>query len=189
MSILQISIAPEAGVTVSAPPHGATFLVDAVYTRAIGDAASTGVADLPNTVQETVRATLDENLRGSFGLADVAPSTSIDLCFLGANGGVRLLKNVSPGAASALAVTLSATEVAAIIAEDPQPIPSAPQVSRRAYFVPVGDHPVPFESSKLQISPLDVSNGGWKNRGLDQIFHADIPITTAVQRSGALTTG
>jgi hypothetical protein len=194
-STLQVSVAPEAGVEVTATV-GTVFL-DVVYTRAIGGAASTGLVDLPDTVQETVRARLDETLRGTLELADVAPSSkSIDLYFLAANGSVRLRKTIAPASESSmslsirsgipLSVSLSAAEVAAIVAQDPPLKPSTPLIDRRAYFVPVGDQRMLFAGSTLQIAPVWVGNGGWKQLGLDQLFHADLAITTAVPWNGAL---
>jgi hypothetical protein len=198
MSTLQISVAPEAEVEV--PATVGTVFLDVVYTRAIGGEASTGLADLPNTVQETVRARLDEKLRGTLDLADVAPSsTSIVLCFLAANGSVRLRKTIAPASENAislstrsgipLSVSLSAAEVAAILRQDLHPKQSTPLIDRRAYFVPVGDQRVPFADSTLQIAPVWVGNGGWQQLGFDQLFHADLAITTAVPWNEALCVG
>ena len=198
LSTLQVSIAPEPGVEV--PPRLGAVFIDVVYTRAIGGETSTELADLPNTVQETVRATLDENLRATFALADVAPSsTEIVLCFLAANGSVRLRKTISPASESSnsfstvsdipLPVSLSAAEVAAIVAQDPRPNPPTPKIDRRAYFIPVGEQRAPFSDSTLQLAPVQVADGGWKRLGLDGLFHADLAITTAAPWNGALPSG
>jgi GH25 family lysozyme M1 (1,4-beta-N-acetylmuramidase) len=197
-STLQISLAPAEGVKVSASVSA--FFVDVVYSRAIGGEVSTGLADLPNTVQETVRATLDGNLCGKFALTSVASSAmGIEFCFLGANSSVRLRKTVAPESGGSfstaittgtpLSVELSAEEVAAIVAPDLHPVPSTPLIDRRAHFVPVGDQRVPFADSTLQIAPVRVANGGWKKQGLDQLFHSDLAISTAVQWNGGLWAG
>jgi len=197
-SILQISIFPAEGVEVSA--NVSAFFLDVVYTRAVGGEVSTGLADLPNTVQETVRATLNGNLCGTLDLTSVAPSaTGIDLYFLSATGSARLCKTVAPESGGSfstaittgtpLSVELSAEEVAVIVAPDPHPAPSTPLIDRRAHFVPVGDQRVPFADSTLQIAPVRVGNGGWKKQGLDELFHSDLAISTAVQWNGGLRAG
>lgn len=194
---LPVAIAPEAGVAV--PETVGTIFVDAVYTRAIGGGADPSLTDLPGTIRETVRGALDEKLSGTLLLADVAPdSKAIVLDFLGANGSVRLRRTVSavreegpPTTLSTrvilpLSVTLSAEDVTAIVAPEPQPEPSPPQVIRRAYFVPVDDVRVPFEVATLQIAPVTVGDGGWVQQGFSRLFLADDAITTALRWQGAL---
>jgi hypothetical protein len=174
MNSLQVSIEPKAGVTVR--DNVGIVSVDVVYLRTVES----------DSVQETVRITLDEKLRGSFALEDVAPSKPIDFCFLGANGSVRLRKTITPEPRKPLFVILTAPEVSAITAEDPKPTASDPLIDRRAYFVPVGDEHVPFDKSKLQITPIRLKNEGWSQLGLDQLFHADSATTSSIQWTGAL---
>jgi hypothetical protein len=134
MSNLEVSIAPKPGASVR--DDVGTIFVDVVYAREIEDNTS---------VQETVRVALEEKLRGSLELTDVAPSTSIDFCFLAANGAVRLRKTVTPEARKPLTVSLTESEVATVTAKDPKPRdPSTRVITRRAYFVPVGDQPIPL---------------------------------------------
>jgi GH25 family lysozyme M1 (1,4-beta-N-acetylmuramidase) len=184
MTALTVSIAPAAGVAV--PPDLGSFFLDAIYSRSLNTETSSGLTDLPSVVQDTARAALDGKLHGSLNLPDVAPSSSVDLCFLGGNGGVRLRKTVVPTGAISLSVELSKDDVAAITAPDPQPVP---RNTRRAFFVPVTDQRVPFESSRLQIAPIPLGNKGWTQLGLDQLFHSDLAITTSVQWNGSLPPG
>jgi hypothetical protein len=184
MSILQVSVAPAPGVSVSISPNIGAYFVDVVYIRVITSQAGAGVADLPSYVRETVRASLDERLSGSFELDDVAPNAPLDLGFLGGNGAVKLHKSVSPGGGATFVIELGAQEVAAITAPDPQAVPAPPQISRRAYFVSVGEQRTPFEQLSLHVAPVQVGNGGWKKLGLDQIFHSNLPLTSAVQCDG-----
>ena len=183
MSILRVSVAPTGNAKV--PPDVGPFFVDAVYTRTVTAASAEG-SDRPTTIQDTARATLDNQLRGVISLADVAPSSTIELHFLRGNGGVRFSKTVAAGSGDALSVHLSADDIKAIAAEDPKPEPSTPLISRRAYFVTVGEQAVPFASSRLQIAPIRVAAGGWKKLGLDKTFNSDSPITTAVPWNPAL---
>src|SRR5690242_5629869 len=152
MSSLQISIAPETALDAPVSP----VFVDVLYSRTIEGKPSDGVADLPNVVQETLRAALDNQLRGSMQLIDAAPSSAISLSFLGADGTVRLAKSLTATDGDQLSVKLTKDEVAAVTAKDPLPEPSTPQVQRRAYFVPTTDVRVPFELSKLQIAPVNL---------------------------------
>src|SRR5712664_2602009 len=176
MPALQISIAPNTALETSARP----VFIDVVYSRTIEGKASDGVADLPNVVQETLRFVFDDQLRGSFQLADVALGSRIDLSFLGGDGTVRLAKSVSAGD-GALSVTLTKTDVAVITAEDPQPQEPRPRVQRRAYFVPTSDTRVPFEASTLQVVPVTLSHDGWSKLGLDRLFLSDTPVNSSVQ--------
>jgi hypothetical protein len=184
MTTLKVSIAPAAGVTV--PSGQGSFFLDAIYSRVLNAEKGSSLTDLPSVVQDTARASLDGQLHGSLNLPDVAPSSSIDLCFLGSNGGVRLRKTVVLIETAVLPVELSKNDVAAITANDPQP---APRNSRRAFFVPVTDQRVPFERSKLQIALIQLGNKGWAQMGLDQLFHSDLAITTSVQWNGSLPPG
>jgi GH25 family lysozyme M1 (1,4-beta-N-acetylmuramidase) len=181
MTTLRVSVAPKSDVEF--PSDIGPFYVDAVYTRTFQSQADVGLSDLPSTVQDTVRTTLDQQLRGSVDLIDIAPSTPIDLYFLGGNGLVRLHKTMTSVAGVKLGVTLNNEDVTAITAAEPRPLP---RNTRRAFFVTVTDNHVPFESSKLQITQITVGHRGWTELGLDQLFHSDLPITTAVQWAGAL---
>ena len=177
MASLTVTIAPAAGVSV--PANAGPFFVDAVFTRALPSAGG-AIRDLPTSIQDTVRASLDAQLRGVFVLSDLQPSSSIDFAFLAASGSTRLKKTVSAGTGNSLSVSLSAADVAIVAAADPQPAPSPPQAYRQAYFVAVSDTPVAFDASKLQIAPVQVGGGGWTRLGLDKAFHADMPRTTSV---------
>jgi hypothetical protein len=121
MTTLKVSIAPAAEVVV--PAGQGPFFLDAIYSRVLESETNSDLSDLPSVVQDTVRAVLDDQLRGSLDLIEVAPSTNIDLCFLGGNGGVRLRKQVAAGEGDTLAVPLTREEVAAITTADPQPEP------------------------------------------------------------------
>jgi hypothetical protein len=184
MSMLRVSFAPVSSAEI--PANAGPFFVDAVYTRSVEEQTTKELADLPKTVQETVRGTLDGRLNGSMELADVARASPIDLNFLSGNGALRLRKTVSRQGEDAIAVELSTAEVSAITAPDPQPAAAPPQTTRRAYFVPVDQQRVPFETSKLQIAPLRTAQGGWSSLGLGEMFHSDSPATTAVQWNPAL---
>src|SRR6185369_17829078 len=177
MPALQISVAPN---TALEAPVSAVF-VDVVYPRTIESKPSDGVADLPSVVQETLRFTLDDQLRGSLQLVDVAPASAIALSFLAGDGTVRLAKSLTAPDGDQLSVKLTKAEVAAVTSKDPLPEPSAPQVQRRAYFVPTTDVRVPFEVSKLQIAPVKLAQGNWSKLGLDRLFLSDDPVTSSVQ--------
>ena len=177
MASLTVTIAPAAGVSV--PANAGPFLVDAVFTRALPSAGG-AIRDLPTSIQDTVRASLDAQLRSVLVLSDLQPSSNIDFAFLAGNGSTRLKKTVSAGTGNSLSVSLSAADVAIVAAADPQPAPSPPQAYRQAYFVAVSDTPVAFDASKLQIAPVQVGAGGWTRLGLDKVFHADVPRTTSV---------
>jgi len=184
MSVLYVSFASVPSAEV--PADGGPFFVDAVYTRSLNVQASKELADLPKTIQETVRGTLDGLLSGSMELPDIADGSAIDLNFLGGTGAVRLRKTVPRPRGDALAVQLSSAEVSAITAPDPQPTAAPPQAVRWAYFVPVNEQPVPFDSSKLQIAPVRTAEGGWSTLGLGAMFHSDSPATTSVQWDPAM---
>jgi hypothetical protein len=184
MSVLTVTVAPATDVKL--PSNLGPLFADAVYTRTVASPTTKGLGDLPKTTQETLRSTLDAQLRGSFDLADIAPSSSINLLFLSGSGAVRLQKTVTPGSGKVFSIALSAAEVAAITTPDPQPVPSTPQSIRNAYFVQVGDQSVPFETSKLQIAPIRVGSGGWTSLGLDKMFNSGQAITTAVEWNPAI---
>jgi hypothetical protein len=176
---LTVSIAPAQGVKV--PPDAGPFFVDIVFTRTVVDAsATTGAAPPPKTIQDTVRAILDPQLRAELTLRDVVRDAPIEIAFLAGSGAARLRKTVTAGAAADLSVPLVAADVSAIAAADPQPTPSTPQFYRQARFVPVSDQPYPFEASTLQIAIVKTAGSGWSALGLDTLLHADAAITTSV---------
>jgi hypothetical protein len=177
MHALRIFVAPNTALEAAVSP----VFVDVGYSRTIESKPSDGVADLPNMVQETLRFALDDNLRGSVQLVDTAPSSPINLCFLGGDGTVRLTKSLTAGDSGELSFKLTKAEIAAITAKDPQPEPFPPQVQRRAYFVPTNDVRVPFEVSTLQIAPVKLAQDNWSKLGLDHLFLSDAPLTTSVQ--------
>src|SRR5258706_9563428 len=110
MGSLTVTIAPEAGVSV--PANAGPFLVDAIFTRSL-PSASGATRDLPASIQDTVRTSLDDHLRGALTLADLEPSSSIDFAFLAGNGSTRVQKNGPAGTGNSLDVSLSAAETAA----------------------------------------------------------------------------
>jgi hypothetical protein len=73
MARLTVTIAPAAGV--SLPADAGPFLVDAVFTRALPSAGG-ATRDLPTSIQDTVRGSLDSQLRGMLVLNDPQPSSS-----------------------------------------------------------------------------------------------------------------
>lgn len=179
MNKLEVTIAPQPAVEV---PRGISpIFVDAVYTRLVEGKASAGVSDLPNTVQETIRTSLDDTLHGSFHLADVKPDLAIEFRFLDPTGSVRLKKTQHDAGSVKIAVQIDQADVAAITAPKPQPVPSAARLDRHAYFIVVNDIRVPFSASKLQVGPITVGGGGWKQLGLDKLFQSEAPLTTSVQ--------
>src|SRR5215471_8458738 len=179
MPALQISVVPDPAAEV---PKGTTpVFVDVVYLRTIEGKPSDGVTDLPNVVQETLRFVLDDHLRGSCQLADVAGGSHIYLSFLGGDGVARLAKSVTAGDGASLSIELTKADIAQITTETPQPDPASPTVQRRVYFVPTSDMRVPFEASTLQIAPVTVASSGWSRLGLNELFHLDTPNTSAVQ--------
>src|SRR6266849_6202342 len=115
MTALKVSIAPAAGVGV--PTGLGSFFLDAIYSRAEYRDGRRSHRSAQRGAGYRARR-LDGQLHGSLDLPDVAPSSSIDLCSMGSNGGVRLRKTVVPTEAAALAVELSKDEVAAITAND-----------------------------------------------------------------------
>jgi hypothetical protein len=177
MASLTVTIAPASGVSLSA--NVGPFLVDVVFTRTL-PAASGATKDLPATIQDTVRGSLDSQLRGLLGLPDVQPSSNIELSFLAGSGATRLKKTAPVGTGNALAVSLTAAEVAIVTAPDAQPAPSPPQAYRQGYFVQVSGTPVAFDTSKLQIAPVTLGDGGWSRLGLDKVFHSDTARTTSI---------
>jgi hypothetical protein len=184
MSVLKVSITPASGVEV--PAGAASSDVDAVYTRLLPIATGGAPADPAETVQETARGTLDSRFRGSIELSDVAPSSVVELRFLGPTGGMRLGRTVATNDGTRLDVRLTAEEVEVIASVDPQPPPPPRTVDRRAFFVPVGTTRVPFEASKLQLAPVRVGQGGWAQLGLDTVFHAEVPRTSSVEWTDAI---
>ncbi len=188
MATVKLLIDIQQGLTI-ADSRG-QFFADVIYTRAIssGDKATDGSNTTATTsnIQETVRATLDGKLNGSLDLDDVVETTPIDINFLAGNGAVRIHKQVSVGQDHTIAVILTKDDVATILAPDPQPAPTPLQITRSAFFIPVGDIPVPFENSKLQIVPINVRDAGWTDLGMDKIFHNYQPITSSVVWNGML---
>jgi uncharacterized membrane protein YgcG len=179
MPALQVSVAPNTAVEI--PRDAGPVFVDIVYSRAIDGQLSGGVADLPNAVQETLRFVLDDHLTGSFLLAEVAPTSRIDLSFLSGDGTERLGKSATAGASAELSIKLTKADISAITAVDPEPDPSKPIVQRRAYFVPTNETRVPFEASTLQVAPIKLAQGGWSKLGLDKLFLSETPITSSIQ--------
>ena len=184
---LQVSIAPNAGVEV--PDELGALFVDVIYTRVLGGQPGAALSDLPNSVQDTVRAQLDEKLAGSLELIDNAPGTAVIFDFIAANGAVSLHKTASAENRTSLALRLTRAEVTTIAAQLPQPPPAVIRLERRAHFVPVSDQRIPFESSKLQVAPVRLGNEGWSRLGLDRLFHADSAITSSMQWNGAPPSG
>jgi hypothetical protein len=177
MASLTVSIAPASGISV--PKDAGPFLVDVTFTQAI-PAASGTTKDLPASVQDTVRIPLDAELQGQIVLSDLQASSTLALAFLSGSGATRLRKTVAVGRADSATVSLSAADVKIIAAPEAQPPPAPPQTYRQAYFVQVSGPPVAFDSSRLQIAPVRLANGGWSRLGLQQIFNTEAARTSSV---------
>jgi hypothetical protein len=176
---LTVSIAPAQGVKV--PPDAGPFFVNVIYTRTVADDAPavTGAAAPPKTIQDTVRAILDPQMRAALTLRDVVREAPIRDRLPGRKRRTAAAKKVTAGAGADLAVPLHAADASAITPADPQPTPSTPQFYRQARFLPVSDQPFPFEASTLQIAIVKAAGAGWAALGLDTLLHADAAITTS----------
>lgn len=152
-----------------------------IYTRTVADDAPavTGAAAPPKTIQDTVRAILDPQMRAALRCATSCVKRRFEIAYLAGSGAARLRKTVTAGAGADLAVPLHAADASAITAADPQPTPSTPQFYRQARFLPVSDQPFPFEASTLQIAIVKAAGAGWAALGLDTLLHADAAITTS----------
>jgi hypothetical protein len=164
MATLTVTIAPDAGISV--PANAGPFLLDAVFTRALPSATG-ATRDLPATIQDTVRVSLDEALRGAL-TGRPARRRSPGSGPTATTSSHRPTLPVSVGTGNSLNVALSAADVAIVAAADPQPDQPPPQAYRQAYFVQVTDTPMPFQVSKLQIAAVKVGDGGWTQLGLDK---------------------
>jgi hypothetical protein len=185
MDTTKISIEPARGVTV--PAGCPAVFIDALYTRTIPPPdTENGASGVPDRISETVRGALDPEFRGTLELPDVAADTTIELRFLAPRGAVRLRRIVSSRADGAAPISLDGAEIDAIAGSDPLPEPAPPVVWRSGAFVPISGQRVPFDRSGLQVAPVSVRESGWGSLGLDAIFHADLPVTTAVPWAGAL---
>jgi GH25 family lysozyme M1 (1,4-beta-N-acetylmuramidase) len=178
MDSLTVDIAPADGV---APQSKQPVAVNAVYTRVMTyDAANGVVTGLPQSIQDSVRFNLPVDLRSTVVLTAVSNGTDVTFQFLRDDGSVALAKVVSTGSSDSVKVTLTAADVAAILAQPAQPPPSVLQLTRRAQFVVVGDEQVSFDRCTLQVVPIQIGSTGWQSLGLSQIFHVDAPLTTSV---------
>jgi hypothetical protein len=135
----------------------------------------------PIEVQETSTVTLDQKLRATKQLTDIASETPIELRVLSANGRVRVRRTATtPRDDGKIRFELTDEEMKIIVASEPRPDPAPRPVERLARFIPIGSEVVPFGSCRLQVAPVRVADGGWETLGLRNLFNLASPAMTSV---------
>lgn len=178
MAALTVTIAPEAGVEL---PRPVPFIAaDLAYTRAQDPEALKRLPDLPPTVAEVQRVSLDSTLHASAQLDNWVAGTPVQLHLLGPSGAIRVAKEAKASPDKPLAFLLTKADVAAATIPDPQPPEAPPALDRRGIFVPIGDQPISFAGCRLLVTPVTVSGSGWQDLTLDKVLHASGPVSTVI---------
>jgi len=181
-----LEIRPSQGAAVPAqPPPPATTPIEVAFDRDLG----TDEANQPiPPVRDIARGLLNSALVGEITLTDPVPGSRAEVRFLSATGALTEREGVTvPQAANAsFQVDLTAAQVAAILAQDPEPAAQPEFVQRQARFAPIDAAPVDFAHSALSVAAVTVAAPAWTTLGLDKLLGLAAPATASRPFTGAL---